>query len=233
MAGKLYGVSVGPGDPELLTLKAVRVLREVDVVAAPNVGGGDQTALGIVAEHVAGKELLDCSTPMSRDREVTARAYERIADEVCALLDTGKDVAFITLGDATVYSTYFYVHERVTARGYEAEVVPGVTSFCAAAARLGTPLCEADDQLLVVPAGRSSISDALDIPGVKVFMKSGKAFSQLRGELDKRGLLESAQMVQRCGLEGERVYRSLADADDESGYLSVAILRDKFRGKQA
>lgn len=149
--GTLYGVSVGPGDPENLTLKAVRVLKAADVIAAPSTGRNRQTALGIVADCIAGKPIVDCLTPMSKDLAVVARAHDKIADDICALLDEGKDVAFITLGDAGVYSTYYYTHERVVARGYRAEVVPGVTSFCDAAARLGRPLCEGSEPLLVVP----------------------------------------------------------------------------------
>ena len=140
--GKLYGVGVGPGDPELLTKKAERVLREADVVAVPDKGAGEKTALNIVADIVGGKELLYCPTPMVRDRAVLDGCYEKIADDICALLDAGKVVAFITLGDPTVYSTYIYVHKKVLARGYAAELVPGVPSFCAVAARLNTSLCE-------------------------------------------------------------------------------------------
>ena len=141
--GKLYGVGVGPGDPELLTKKAERVLREADVVAVPDKGAGEKTALNIVADIVGGKELLYCPTPMVRDRAVLDGCYEKIADDICALLDAGKVVAFITLGDPTVYSTYIYVHKKVLARGYAAELVPGVPSFCAVAARLNTSLCGA------------------------------------------------------------------------------------------
>ena len=90
MRGKLFGVSVGPGDPELLTLKAVRVIREADVVAVPNIGHKRQTAFDIAKEHLQGKQLLDCATPMTQDRAATEAAYAKIADDVCALLDEGK-----------------------------------------------------------------------------------------------------------------------------------------------
>ena len=149
--GKLFGVSVGPGDPELLTLKAVRVIREADVVAVPNIGHKRQTAYDIARDLLEGKQLLDCSTPMRGGHAVAEEAYRVIADRVCAVLDEGKTVAYLTLGDATVYSTYTYVHAIVQSRGYEAEIIPGVTSFCAAAAKLGIPLCEGPERLLIAP----------------------------------------------------------------------------------
>ena len=98
--GKLYGVSVGPGDPELLTLKAIRVIEEADVIAVPNIGHGRQTALSIAAEYIQGKTQIECSTPMTRDREASKCAYDQIADQLASLLDEGKDIAFIALGDA-------------------------------------------------------------------------------------------------------------------------------------
>ena len=166
--GKLYGISVGPGDPELLTLKGARILREADLIASPNIGTGMQTALRIVGRYIEGKEVVDCSTPMTRDKEATAKAYDAIADKLAALLDEGKTIAFITLGDAGVYSTYYYVHKRMVERGYDCEVVAGVTSFSAAAARLGIPLCEGSEQLLVVPVAAGEPEDRRFAKGAAV-----------------------------------------------------------------
>ena len=111
---KLYGVGVGPGDPELLTAKAIRVIRECAVVAVPQSGAGDQAALTIAAEYIGDKPVLHCDMPMTRDKAARDASHDRAADEICALLDEGKDVAFLTLGDPTVYSTCWYV---VKARG--------------------------------------------------------------------------------------------------------------------
>ena len=129
MRGMLYGVGVGPGDPELITRKAERVIRQSAVLAVPDAGRGEKTALNIVGELAEGKQLLSCAAPMVRDHEALNAAYERNADLVCAALDQGKDVAFITLGDPTVYSTYLYLHKKVVARGYDAQIIPGVPSF--------------------------------------------------------------------------------------------------------
>ena len=135
MRGMLYGVGVGPGDPELITKKAERIIRQAAVLAVPDPGRGEKTALNIVGELADGKELLTCEAPMVRDHAALDGAYERNADRVCAALDAGKDVAFITLGDPTVYSTYLYLHKKVVARGYDAQIIPGVPSFCAVVRR--------------------------------------------------------------------------------------------------
>ena len=223
--GKLYGVGVGPGDPELVTRKAERILRQADVVAVPDKGAGEKTALRIVEDLVEGKELLYCPTPMIRDREKLDACYEQIAGDICALLDNGRTVAFITLGDPTVYSTYIYVHKKVLARGYDAELIPGVPSFCAVAARLNTSLCEGAERLLIVPASHEA-ADCLDVKANKVFMKAGKAIGELRDLLAERGLLDRASMVANCGMEGEAVYPRFADMEDGTGYFSVVLVKE-------
>lgn len=224
--GKLYGVSVGPGDPELLTLRAARVLREVDCVAAPDLGGSSaRTALNIVGEFIQGKQLIDCASPMTSDKRETGLAYDAIADTVSALLDQGKSVAFVTLGDASVYSSWSYLNERMKARGYEVEVVPGVTSFNAAAARLGESLCERSELLTVVPGSSKEVGRALQTEGTKVFMKSGKRLGELRDTLRENGLASSSSLVANCGLEGEEVMRDLSVADELPGGMAIVITK--------
>lgn len=222
--GKLWGVGVGPGDPELLTLKAVRVLREADVVAVPDSGKADKTAMQIAAAYLEGKELLYAAAPMVRDKNVLEQAYTDNADKICALLDQGKQVAFITLGDPTVYSTYLYTHKKVLTRGYEAEIVPGIPSFCAAAARLNRALCEGAEPLLILPASHGQEA-LLDIPANKVFMKAGRSILDLQEQLRQRGQLDGAAMVENCGLPGERVYEHFADLKEPSGYFSLVIAK--------
>ena len=223
--GKLYGLGVGPGDPELLTLKAVRLLKEADVVAVPDKGSGKKTALQIVKSFVEGKELLFCPTPMLRDRSAWDQHHEKVADDICGLLDAGKTVSFITLGDPTIYSTYIYIHKKVAARGYEAELVPGVPSFCAAAARLGQSLCENTERLLIVPAS-CQLQDSMDIKANKVFMKAGSNMKSLQLQLEQNGLLENASMVENCSMENERVYAHFGDMQEDSGYFSLVIVKD-------
>ena len=206
--GKLYGVGVGPGDPELMTLKAVRVLREADVVMVPGTCKSDRTALRMV-----------------RDKAVLEKAYEAAAEQIIAYLTRGRQVAFLTLGDPTVYSTYMYIHKKVKARGYEVEVVPGVTSFCAAAARLNMSLCQGSEPLLIIPASHGAEA-LIDVKANKVFMKAGKSILELKEELKKRGLLQHAAMVENCSMEGERVYEHFEDLTEPSGYFSLVIAKE-------
>ena len=224
--GKLYGVSVGPGDPELLTLRAIRAIREADVVAVPNIGHKRQTAFTIAEEYLAGKELLDCSTPMTKDRTLVEAAYVKIADDLCAALDEGKIVAYLCLGDIAIYSTYIYVHDIVVERGYNTEIIPGVTSFSACAAKLGMALCEGPERLIVAPVMASDVDEILDVPANKVFMKSGREAAQLRDKLAARGELDHASMVANCGLPDEKIFEHLADIDDEGDYFTVVIVKE-------
>lgn len=224
--GKLYGIGVGPGDPELVTVKAVRLMKEADLIAVPDKGTGEKTALNIVKDYVAGKELLYCPTPMIRDQAALDRGYTEIADQICQLLDQGKNVCMITLGDPSIYSTYIYVHKKVLARGYEAELVPGVPSFCAVAAKLGQSLCEGSDRLLIVPAS-CDVTEALNVPANKVFMKAGRSIQQLQNQLRDCGLLDQAAMVENCGMENEKVWQHFADMKENSGYFSVVVVKER------
>lgn len=224
--GILYGVGVGPGDPELMTVKAQRVIRESDVVMVPRSGAGEQTALSIAADCIGDKPVFSCGMPMTHDRAARDASHDRAADEVCALLDEGKRVAFLTLGDPTVYSTYWYVHKRVAARGYRTEIVPGVPSFCAAAAKTGRALCMDGEMLHIIPASHGAADEGLDLPGGKVLMKAGRAILGVRDRLAARGELENAVLVERCGMEGERVVTDLRGLDDPTGYFSIILVRE-------
>ena len=223
--GILYGVGVGPGDPELLTLKAQRILSGADVIAVPDKGAGERTALNIIGELAAGKPLLTCAAPMVRDPAQLEAAYEENARRIAGLLDEGKTVAFITLGDPSVYSTYLYTHRRVVAMGYAAKIIPGVPSFCAVAAALGDGLCEGGERLLIVPASHRDIGDCLDVDANYVFMKAGRELGKLRETLAARGLLDRAAMVENCGMEMERICPHFADAAGDSGYFSVVVVK--------
>ena len=222
--GTLYGIGVGPGDPELLTLKAVRLLKQADIIGVPDKGAGEKTALNIVKDYVQEEKLQYFPTPMIRDKAALQKNYEQQADRICEFLDQGKQVVFITLGDPTVYSTYYYVHRIVADRGYEAVLVPGVPSFCAVAARLGTSLCERSDRLLIVPAS-SSVEDALQVKANKVFMKAGSSILELQQQLQEAGLLEGAFAVENCGMENEKIFRKFSDMKEPSGYFSIVVVK--------
>ena len=155
MAGKLYGVGVGPGDPELLTLKALRLVKEAEVIALPGEIPEDTVAFKIVEgayPELGKKELLAVPFPMSKDPKVLKSYHDAGAEKVKAVLDQGKDVVFLTLGDPTVYSTYIYIQRIVKKCGYDAEIINGVPSFCAVAAKLGDSLADRSEQLHIIPS---------------------------------------------------------------------------------
>ena len=227
MKGKLYGVGIGPGDPELLTLKALRVIRESKVIALPGKEPRETVAYKIVEgayPEIAEKELLAVDMPMTKDPAKLEASHEAGAAAIMAYLDKGMDVAFITLGDPTVYSTYIYVHKRVQAAGYETEIVSGITSFCAVAARLNTGLVEKAEPLHVIPASYQS-EEALKLSGTKVLMKAGKKMAEV-----KKILLEQqipASMIENCGMDNERIYRSPEEIPEDAGYYSLIIVKEK------
>ncbi len=223
--GMLYGVGVGSGDPELLTLKALRILQEADIICVPDKGKGDKTALHIVRDHVKDKKLLFCPTPMVRDQAVLDQSYEQIALKLAPLLSRGKKLAFLTLGDPTLYSTYMYVHQRVVDYGFSTEIIAGVPSFCAVSARLGKSLCERNPRLLIVPASHDHIEDALDFDAHLVLMKAGKDIQSLQKILADKGLLDKASMVANCGMEGEQVFPKFADMTEQTGYFSLILIK--------
>lgn len=229
MQGKLYGVGVGPGDPELLTLKALRLIKENEVIAVPGKDIQASVAYQIVKgayEDLDKKTLIPVAMPMTKDPQVLKTNHDKAADQVEDYLREGKNVVFLTLGDTTVYSTYLYVHKRILERGYEAEIVSGITSFCAVAARLNMGLVEADQPLHVIPATYKAqeMDEILQLPGTKVLMKTGKKMKQVKESIEKSG--QKAVMIENCGMPSEKIYRSAEEIPEDSGYYSLIIVKE-------
>lgn len=227
MKGTLYGVGIGPGDPELLTLKAVRVIKESPVIAVPGKVKEDTVAYKIVKQAIPEldeKEFLAVDMPMTKDKEMLEKSHDAGAALVCEALDSGKNVAFLTLGDPTVYSTYLYVHKRVLERGYQAEIISGITSFCAVAAKLNIGLVEKAEPLHVIPASYQ-IEDALGLPGTKVLMKAGRKMGKVKEVLRETG--SEGMMIENCGMPGEKIYHSIDEINENAGYYSLVIIKEK------
>ena len=229
MQGKLYGVGVGPGDPELLTLKALRLIKENEIIAVPGKDIRASVAYQIVKgayEDLDKKTLIPVAMPMTKDPQVLKANHDKAADQVEDYLREGKNVVFLTLGDTTVYSTYLYVHKRILERGYEAEIVSGITSFCAVAARLNMGLVEADQPLHVIQATYKAqeMDEILKLPGTKVLMKTGKKMKQVKESIEKSG--QKAVMIENCGMPSEKIYRSAEEIPEDSGYYSLIIVKE-------
>ena len=217
--GVFYGVGVGPGDPELMTLKAVRVLERCPVIAAPRTKSGEMLALDIASAAVdlGEKTVVPLYFSMEREKAVQHAAH----------LDEGRDVAMLNLGDVSIYATYSYLMEILKDQGYETVMVPGVPSFCAVAARLGVSLTEMNSPLHIAPGGMA-LDEVLDQPGTKVLMKSGRQMPAVLDALAERDMLGKSMLVQNCGLPGETVYPDLSQSRPEGGhgYFSTVIVKE-------
>ena len=229
MQGKLYGLGVGPGDPELLTLKALRLIQENEVIAVPGNDIKASVAYQIVRgvyEGMDSKTLIPVAMPMTKEKAVLEANHKKAADDVEDYLRQGKNVVFLTLGDPTVYSTYLYVHKRILERGYEAEIVSGITSFCAVAARLNMGLVEMAEPLHVIPATYKAqeMDEILKMPGTKVLMKTGRKMKVVRESIIRSG--QKAVMIENCGMPDEKIYESAQEIPESAGYYSLIIVKE-------
>ena len=234
MKGKLYGIGTGPGDPELLTIKAVKTIQKCSVIAVPKTENGERTAFSIIEKYLNGKELLECHFSMDKDIAKRREGRQIAARDIIQFLDKGKDVGFVSLGDPTTYSTYMYMHEIIVSKGFAAEIIPGITSYTAAAAALGIALCEGDETLTLIPARHGgNIDELLDYPGNKVVMKSGENLLRVLSKLKERGYGERTKIACRVTMDGQRLYTSIEayeksyEKSPEAGYFTLAIVSDK------
>lgn len=228
MAGKLFGLGVGPGDPWLLTLKAKKILEEVDVIAYPVKETGEKsTALHIIEEVIdlKGREIAEIIFRMDRDLSKREQCRREAADQLMGILDTGKNVAMITLGDTAIYSTYTYVHQMIKKAGYETEITAGISSFSGGAAMAEISLVEGNEGLGVVSSlkGRENLEKALDCFENLVLMKAGSSMELIREVLSERGLLDHAMVFSNIGLCDE--YIGALDTERQYGYFTTVIVK--------
>lgn len=229
--GKLYGIGIGPGDPELLTIKALRLIKESDIIAVPGENPRETVAYIIVKgayPELDEKEIIGVSMPMTKDEDKLNEAHEAAAKSIETFLDAGKNVAFLTLGDVCVYSTYIYVHKRVLRDGYEAEIISGIPSFCATAARLNISLVERDEALHVIPGTykADSMDEVLKLPGTKVIMKGGKKIGSIRESIIASG--QQVNMIENCGMPEEGIYRDASEIPDDASYFSLLVVKEEI-----
>lgn len=237
--GKLYGIGVGPGSPDLLTLKAADLLRKVPVIFVPVKADGDSSsAMKIISPFLAlcnGQEIRELIFPMTRSFQYLEKGWKLAAEEVLAVLGEGKDAAFITLGDSVLYSTYTYLLDALMKLDPElaVETIPGVTSFSAAAALLNQALACGQESLAVVPAirGMEYIKDVLGSIDNVVLLKVASLLDDVLDLLKELGRLDDAVFISRCGMPGQVILDNLAlPVEIPRDYFSLILVR-KEKGK--
>ena len=227
-SGIFYGVGVGPGDPELLTVKAINTLKKIDAVIAPKTEKkSDSLALSIVENYLREDvEIFYQTFPMVKDFAESKIVFENNKQEILSLLRAGKNVAFLTLGDPMFYSTYIYVFQLLQESGIKIETIPGVPAFLAISSYIGRPLVFGNDIITIIPATaeREKIEDALKISDVTVLMKVYKNFPEIVEMLGAKNMLDAAVLVSRCGLADEKIITDLQKhKSDKLNYLSTIL----------
>ncbi|EOE9863352.1 cobalt-factor II C(20)-methyltransferase [Salmonella enterica subsp. enterica serovar Kentucky] len=217
MNGKLYALSTGPGAPDLITVRAARILGSLDILYAPaGRRGGDSLALSIVRDYLGEQtEVRCCHFPMSADGAEKEAVWNEVAAALTAEVEAGKQVGFITLGDAMLFSTWIFLLQRIGCPEW-LEIVPGVTSFAAIAARAKMPLAIERQSLAVISctAPEAEIVQALQQHDSLVLMKVYGRFARIKALLAQAGLLECALMMSEATLPGEQCWRHLHEVND-------------------
>ncbi len=225
MTGRLIGVGLGPGDPDLMTLKAARAIAAAPVVAYPALPGTDSFARRIAADLIApSAHEIVIEVPMTKAREPAQTAYDLGADRIASALEAGQDVAVLCEGDPFFYGSFMYLHARLAGR-FETIVIPGITSVSAASAALGQPLVARNDTLAVLAGPMASADMAARIKAAEAvaILKVGRHVGRIRDVLSSLGLLEKARYIERATLEEERIL-PLSKAPDPAPYFSMILV---------
>lgn len=226
--GKLIGIGVGPGDTELLTLKAAKVLKTVPVVFSPKSSKEKESiALSIVRPILKERKdykrlmLVEPIFPMIEDKKELEKIWDSASEMIAQYLNSGRDVAFITLGDPSIFSTYSYVQRRLIDR-YEIETIPGITSFTACAATRNEALVEQNDVLTVVPKIDDRLDEILEYSDSIVLMKASRNTSKLESTIEEKNRPKEIYSVQNCTREDEKIIEGFSN---EKPYLTTTIIK--------
>ncbi len=249
MTGKLYVIGVGPGDPELLTLKAVRILKETSCICVPKGREeGSSLALSIIQKAriegltLEGKEIIEAHFPMRKTKKQGQKSavkgqenceldtkWQETIETVYSRLNKGIDMAFITIGDPTIYSTFFYLYDKLLDLNPELdiEIIPGVSSINTAAAKAGMSLALADEKIAILPATYTkSIKETLERFDTIILMKVHRVFGNVAKILSETGLTDNAVYISRAGMDDERIFRNIRDIkESDLNYFSLMIIK--------
>jgi precorrin-2/cobalt-factor-2 C20-methyltransferase len=230
MKGKLYGIGTGPGDPELITVKAVRILKSADVIIVPESG----IERGSIALEIAGvyfndkAEVVTLTFPMIHDENERERNRKENAMVIRSLVESGKTTVFLTLGDPMLYSTYIYILEHLADAGIEIETVPGVTSFCATASASNTVLAMQNEELRIVPLSRDTDIARHLIDGENiVFMKVSSDNERLADELNRAGAGIDCVIASKCGRDEENISSDINMLYGNIPYMTTVLVKKK------
>ena len=226
--GKLIGIGVGPGDTELLTLKAAKVLKTVPVVFSPKSSKEKESiALSIVKPILEERKdykrlmLVEPIFPMIEDKEELEKIWTSASEMIAQYLDSGRDVAFITLGDPSIFSTYSYVQRKLIGR-YEIETIPGITSFTACGAARNKALIEQNKVLTIVPKIDDRLEQILEYSDSIVLMKASRNTSDLESTIEEKNRPKEIYSVQNCTRENEKIIEGFSN---EKPYLTTTIIQ--------
>ncbi len=230
--GTLYGIGVGPGDPDLITIKAARILGRVDIVfAAASTKNQHSIAMGIARPHIPETTPVELLRfPMTRDKTETRRAWEANARHIIRELEAGRDAAFLTLGDSLTYSTFGYLMKHVNAAAPHVQVqtVPGITSYQAAASRLNTPLVEGEGSLMILSGatGGDRLRSLSRKPETVVFLKAYRNLEDICAALEEAGKYSHCAAVKNCGHPTEEIVLDLDElCRQKPDYWTLIIAR--------
>jgi precorrin-2/cobalt-factor-2 C20-methyltransferase len=228
--GRLYGLGIGPGDPELLTLKAHRILTSVEAIAYPTLENGKALARAIVADFIR-PDQIEIPMPLPFSVERSAQPYYDIAAEkIAEHLSAGRNVAVLCEGEPMLYGTFMYLCQRLAGR-FHTEVVPGISATMASAAMLGTPITYRNDVLSIMPAtlDAATLRDRLAVVDAAVIIKLGRHFAKVRAVLDELGLLDRALYIERATQPNQRIVAITEVDPAEVPYWSLILIPSQTR----
>ena len=231
MKAKLYGIGVRPGDPELMTLKAKRLIEECDIVAVPVKKEGEESvALNIArgAASVPEEKVRRILFTMNKDKAKREECRQAAAEAIMEYLDAGQSVAMPVLGDVGIYSTYSYVHKKLIQAGYEVQMISGIPSFCAGASKANISIVEGNEGFGVIPSlkGIDQVKKAMGVFDNLVIMKVGSHVKEVYDILKAEGKEDNAIIISNVGMEGEYVGPLLPDR--EYGYFTTMIIKSEM-----
>ncbi len=229
MTGTLYGLGIGPGDPDLITLKALKILQNTEVLAYPTLEGGDSLARAIVAPHLTGKQQeVPIRIPMAIERKPAQDAYDVAAQELKQHLSAGKNISVLCEGDPFFYGSFMYLFGRI-AEEFPVEVIPGVSSLTACASALQAPLSARNDILTVLPAPLETalLKSGIEKADSLAIMKVGRHFGRVRELIRDMGLMDKAQYIERATLDNQKILPLVDVPENAAPYFSMILIHKR------